>query len=126
MRKPFRPGTVRCALAGLLLGTAACSVGYSTTILDGAARTARDIPDYFVVDPGITRPDEDAAYGPRCYNPMLDPRDGRRLRLVRAANDRGDYEAPAGSYGLALGELLRLECSTGRVIGIVPGRVKSR
>jgi hypothetical protein len=52
---------------------------------------------------------------------MLDPADNAKVLLVRAvANRRGDYEVPAGRYGVRTGELLRLDCVTGGVIGIVP------
>jgi hypothetical protein len=39
--------------------------------------------------------------------------------MVRAASGIGDYEVPEGRYGVGPGEVLRLDCSTGRVLGIV-------
>lgn len=57
--------------------------------------------------------------GRACNNPMLDPRDQTRLTLVRSAGGQGDYEVPQGRYGVGSGELLRLECGSGRVIGVV-------
>lgn len=50
---------------------------------------------------------------------MVDPRTGERLRRVRSSEDRADYEVPEGRCGVGEQELLRLECHTGRVIGIV-------
>jgi hypothetical protein len=50
---------------------------------------------------------------------MLDPRDGTELHFIRAALGVADYEAPAGHYGLGAKDLLRLECNTGKVLGVV-------
>ena len=52
-------------------------------------------------------------------NPMIDPRDGTRIVLVRSSEGRGYYRVPVGRYGVHPGELLLLECGTGRVIGVV-------
>lgn len=54
-----------------------------------------------------------------CRNPMFDPRDGARLTLVRSGNQQGDYRAPAGRYGVGPGELLRIDCGSGRARGVV-------
>ncbi len=32
---------------------------------------------------------------------------------------RGDYSVPEGKYGVQKGELLRINCRTGEVLGIV-------
>lgn len=53
-----------------------------------------------------------------CRNPMVDPRDGTRLRLVRSEGRIGDFEVPDGRYGVRRGEVLRLDCAAGRVLGI--------
>jgi hypothetical protein len=50
---------------------------------------------------------------------MKDPRDGREIRSVYSTSWYGDYEIPVGRYGSVSGELLRVECNTGRVIGLV-------
>lgn len=55
-----------------------------------------------------------------CRNPGTDPRDGTRITLVRSRAERGDYEVPAGRYGVSGSQLLRLDCATGAVVGIVP------
>ena len=39
--------------------------------------------------------------------------------LVRSSEDRGYYRVPPGRYGVGGGELLLVECGTGRVMGIV-------
>lgn len=77
---------------------------------------ARDVPALFergAAAPG-TRAETSA-----CWSPMVDPRDGTSLRLVRSANGLGDYEPPAGRYGVGSGQLLRLECASGKTVGIV-------
>lgn len=54
-----------------------------------------------------------------CRTPLIDANDGTELTMVRSYNGMGDYEVPTGKYGLKSGELLRIECETGEVIGIV-------
>lgn len=39
--------------------------------------------------------------------------------FVRSGTALGDYEVPEGRYGVQQGELLRIECNTGEVVGIV-------
>ena len=104
----------------LLLGAfllAGCS---TTSTLDAPILAPpTDAPDHFLVgshegdETSEPRPDEG------CRNPMVDPRDGARLTLVRATGGVGDYEVPAGRYGVADGQLLRVECGTGEAIGVV-------
>jgi hypothetical protein len=55
-----------------------------------------------------------------CRSPMVDPDSGIRLRLFRSSGTEGDYEAPSGAYGLRSRELLRLDCRSGEVLGVVP------
>lgn len=55
-----------------------------------------------------------------CMSPMVDPQDGTEARMERSfGNGRGDYSVPEGKYGVQEGELLRLNCRTGEVVGIV-------
>ena len=116
------PKYVISRLAALILVPVFTIVGCASTDFasDRQARSAVDVPDHFMVG----MPNSTATTAPKpgegCRSPMVDPRDGARLVLVRSLDDRGDYKAPAGRYGLGDGELLRLECSTGRVIGVVP------
>lgn len=86
---------------------------------DRAARAAIDTPQRFMVGLPASSQTSAPKAGDGCRNPMVDPRDETRITLVRSKNDRGDYEVTDARYGVRRGELLRLECSTGRVIGIV-------
>ena len=82
-------------------------------------RMAQDAPPQFVTEDGGPPPEDS------CRSPLIDPRDQTRLRLVRSgavgATQQGDYEVPEGRYGVRTGELLRVDCSTGQALGIVPG-----
>jgi len=93
----------------LLLG---CGLGRTETFpTTAAARPAEDAPASFTpADTG----------GDACRTPLRDPRDGAEIVLVRSANGVGDYAVPDGRYGVTARELLRLECGTARVLGIVP------
>ena len=61
----------------------------------------------------------DTIAGDGCLSPMADPVTGTQIILTRAESGLGDYLAPSGSYGLKDGQLLRLDCNTGRVLGVV-------
>lgn len=104
------------AVAAALLTLAACATGGGGMYpINAPARGASDVPPQFVSG--------SAAAAEGCRNPMTDPRDGTRVRLVRSQGGTvGDYQVPAGRYGVGADELLRLECGTGRVIGVVPLR----
>jgi len=79
---------------------------------DSSARAASDVPEVFQSPAGLDS-------GGACRDPMHDPRDGRAVKLVRSAAGRGDYEVPEGRYGVAKGELLRIDCRDGHPLGIV-------
>jgi hypothetical protein len=104
------------AVLFVLLGTVSGCAGLNRTATDAVIRPADDVPARFTTEDGIMP--EDA-----CRSPMIDPRDHTRLRLVRSAqygmSHRGDFEVSGGRYGVGQGELLRIDCSTGDVIGIV-------
>ena len=106
-----------CGLAG------GCATGLSGSFpTDATARSASGTPLRFEpVDRAARLTPADTIAGNGCLNPMVDPRDNTQLRLVRAIAPRGDYAAPPGRYGARAGELLRLDCNTGRVIGVVAG-----
>lgn len=106
---------------GLSVLLASCALGRSGTFPSSAdARAASDVPFRFEPDPPSTRiAPADTIAGEGCRNPMLDPRDGQRLTLVRSLGGEGDYRVPTGAYGVRPGELLRLDCNTGSVVGIV-------
>lgn len=96
-----------------LLFLSSCGAG-GTRSLDGdVVRAGVDIPQNFRPPSGI------AMDGDSCYSPMVDPRDGTSLRLVTSSGGFGDYEVPNRKYGVNEGELLRLDCRTGEVIGVV-------
>ena len=81
-------------------------------------RVAVDVPDHFMIGTdsgGMAEPIADGT----CRNPIVDPRDGTRLILIRSADSFGDYEPPLPRYGLGKDDLLRVECSTGKAYGIV-------
>lgn len=82
-------------------------------------RPATDVPDRFEpIDRALRLTPGDTLAGRGCLSPLIDPRDGATIRFVRSA-DVGDYEAPSGRYGVGPEELLRIECNTGRVLGVV-------
>ena len=87
--------------------------------LEVRPEAATDVPDHFLVGTIDGEATTEPEAGQGCRNPMVDPRDGTRLRLVRSGEAWGDYAVPAGRYGVGEGELLRLSCATGRVIGVV-------
>jgi hypothetical protein len=93
-------------------GTACAARGTASSDV----RPADDTPISFITEDGVP-PDNE------CRSPLVDPRDQTRLRLVRSTAigslNRGDYQVPRGRYGVADGELLRIDCETGQAIGIV-------
>lgn len=119
------------------MGTSACrarSIGLTLTALlaacstggSGSTRTVLEAPPPVTAPPRFAPTSAadviapaDTLSGSGCLNPMVDPVTGIQVILVRAESGLGDYEAPSGSYGLHDGQLLRLECNTGRVLGIV-------
>lgn len=78
------------------------------------SRVATATPAAFVLADGTAGEES-----PLCRNPLYDPADRTSVRLVRSEMGRGDYEVPDGKYGVGPGELLRLECGSGRPVGIV-------
>lgn len=87
--------------------------GMPTRTASTALRPATGTPPRFVRADGATS-------GIACDNPMVDPRDHTRLRLDRSAGGQGDYAvSTVGQYGVRAGERLRLDCATGRPLGIV-------
>lgn len=107
------------------------SIGLLVTVACGASqpweltpRPARDLPEQFVIDTSVIPVPLSPDGG--CVTRMLDPRDGTRLTLVRSTRRTaspeflGDYTVdPAERYGVSSGSLLRVDCMTGRAMGIV-------
>lgn len=117
LRAPLRPLTI--------VATAIAASGCALSVSGADPRTpllrdAVDAPPRFeVIDPGLRVPPADTIVGQGCRSPLVDPRDQTRLRMVRAGADGvGDYEVPEGRYGVSAGEVLRVECNTGEVLGI--------
>lgn len=88
-----------------------------------APRPAEGLPDRFIPDSTYVVADTAPSV---CVVHLTDPEYRIRLLLVRsigaeaAPDGRGDYGVePAGSYGLRKDELLRVECATGRPLGVV-------
>jgi hypothetical protein len=100
-------------LVAALAGCSATHHGGANAMISPAI----DTPTHFLVE-GSGGKTEEPAPG-KCRNPMIDPRDGTRIALERSSEDRGYYRVPVGRYGVRRGELLLIECGTGRVIGIV-------
>lgn len=99
--------------AAMVLAVAACATGGRSGFpADRDARPATDTPAAFTFSV--------PASGDACRSPAVDPRDGTRLVLARSSGGRGDYEVPAGRYGVNGREYLRLDCATGAVVGAVP------
>lgn len=118
----MRSSWIRSAIGlGVASVLGACALsGSSTFPSDSEARPAIDVPLRFDPRTAADRiAPADTLAGGGCLSPLVDPSAGTELRLVRSGSGRGDYEMPPGSYGSRPGELLRIECNTGRVIGIV-------
>ena len=80
-------------------------------------RPGTDLPDHFLVatEFGASEPDTTGT----CHSPMIDPRDDSSLILFRSAEGEGDYAVENGRYGVGPKEFLRIDCATGKPLGIV-------
>ncbi len=107
---------MRPALVVLVL--AAC--GGSGSMTGQAAPPPLTVPAQFVPDdPGMIVPGTDTTAGAACVSPLIDRATGTRLMLYRSESGVGDYQPPSGAFGIPDGKLIRIECNTGRVLGIV-------
>lgn len=109
MKKIFLP----ILQISLFLVIAGCGSSGDTVENDDILRAGFKTPERFNPPSGIVLDEES------CKSPMIDPRSGISLTMVRSEEDYADYEVPNMNYGVERGELLRLDCSTGEVIGIV-------
>jgi hypothetical protein len=112
----MRRNIVKGGMMTVLL--AACSIGLSGP--GGVLRNAENVPNHFEPknpDARIIPPDTIAGSG--CLSPMVDPRDGTEVGFLRSGDGYADYAVPNGLYGVGRNELLRIECNTGRVVGVV-------
>ncbi|WP_029036166.1 hypothetical protein [Salinimicrobium xinjiangense] len=77
-------------------------------------RPAVDAPLMFETPEGISVKEN------TCNSPLIDPRDDSRIIMITSFNEGvADYEVPEGKYGVEDRELLRVNCATGEVVGIV-------
>lgn len=81
-------------------------------------RAPTGVPGHFVVGEMTGLGTSEPTAGMGCRNPMVDPLSGVRITLVRSSGGYGDYEVPDGKYEVGKSEVLRVECATGRAIGI--------
>lgn len=76
-------------------------------------RQAENTPSQFLPPKGVSL-DQNS-----CKSPMIDSVDGTEIIMVTSTSGEGNYRVPQGKYGVQKGELLRLNCSNGKVLGIV-------
>lgn len=118
MKRPHSTSPAALLAGGMSLFILACGVSHMD-MTSNPDRPAENTPERFVFDLSTAGAPPDTIPGEGCRNPMFDPRDGVRLTLIRSGASRGDYDVPAGRYGVRANELLRLACNTGHVVGIV-------
>ena len=99
-------------ISGLFLLAFLIGCGSSQNFGDKTIRPATDTPVAF-------EPKRGSFDGSSCKSPLVDPRSGVEIIMVMAQGGLGDYRVPSGRYGVKDKELLRLNCSTGEIIGIV-------
>ena len=111
-------------LAGFaFLAAAACAPAHQTTggtasPSSGPLRVPAGTPEHFLVGEIDGTKTSPPAAGAGCKSPMVDPRNGLKLTLVRSSEGQGDYDVPSGKYGVSADEVLRIDCATGRAVGI--------
>jgi hypothetical protein len=104
----------RWILAAALLILPGCgTIGDASTPGDSTARAAENLPASFRSVDGAPLADGE------CRSPLIDPRDGTRLTMIRSLFGKGDYEVPLGKYGAGKGDLLRIDCANGVPVGLV-------
>lgn len=99
----------------LLLLISCGTTGTGTRSMTPVEREATDVPVRFEDQTGVERTNNS------CVSPLTDPRDGTIIKMVTSFSGKevGDYSVPAGRYGVEENELLRINCRTGEVLGIV-------
>jgi len=99
---------------------AACAPAHGPSATASPGRAPVDAPDHFLVldiKSGVTlEPSPDMA----CRNPLVDPKTGTQIRLLRSSEGHGDYAVTDGRYGVGAHEVLRIACATGKPVGIFP------
>ncbi len=115
-------GPVRSAIGALALALLTACGQTPDTFSVAPIRQGTGLPDHFeaVIAPAQAAAADSLRARGSCFSPMRDPRDRTEIRMERAHTPRADYAVPAGQYGVAANELLRLDCNTGRPLGVVP------
>ncbi len=109
---------------GAAAALAACASGRGS-MAGGIVAKAEDVPDHFMVPVSGLSKMEEPKEGEGCRNPMVDPRNGTTLNLMRSKDGAGDYQvlgeqyALASRYGVDPRHYLRVDCATGKALGIV-------
>jgi hypothetical protein len=115
-------GALGAAVA--MIALAGCASGRSS-IAGPVVAEAKDLPDHFMVAATGIASSEEPKPGEGCRNPMADPRNGTLLNLMRSKDGKGDYQVLnrdyelKTAYGVDSQHLLRLDCATGKALGIV-------
>ena len=116
---------VKFALAlGGAAALAACASGRGS-MAGGIVAKADDVPDHFMVPVSGLGKTEEPKADEGCRNPMADPRNGTTLNLVRSKDGVGDYQvlgeqySLGARYGVDTRHYLRIDCATGKALGIV-------
>ena len=114
--------------AAVSLGAAAALVACASgrgSMAGGIAAEAKDLPDHFMVVVSGLSQREEPKVGEGCRNPMVDPRNGTVLNLMRSKDGAGDYQVLGvqyeleSRYGVDSRHYLRVDCATGKGLGIV-------
>lgn len=108
---------MRCLLIAMPLTLAACA---STPGASARLQPGTDLPVQFQVadaDGSLRAP----RAGEGCRNPVIDPRSQVRLVLQQSRDGWGDYQLPEGAYEARAGQWLRVNCATGKPLGLVDG-----
>lgn len=109
---------------GAAAALVACASGRGWTA-GGIVAEAKDLPDHFTVAVSGLAQSEEPKAGEGCRNPMVDPRNGTVLNLMRSKDGAGDYQVLGAQYevesryGVDSRHYLRVDCATGKALGIV-------
>lgn len=107
----MKNGKLLCAALAFFF-LVSCGTTSNSFTQEEVLRNATDTPAYF--ESPVKVPGERI-----CKSPLTDPRDGTKISFLRASWPMADYEVPRGKYGVKGTELLRVNCETGEVVGIV-------
>jgi hypothetical protein len=117
------------ALAAVaLIALVGCASGKKNDMSGPIVGVPLNLPDHFMVAASGFGKATEPKPSEGCRNPMVDPKDKTLLGLRRSANEVGDYVVLAGQdggiasgekYGVTSQQLLRIDCATGKALGIV-------